>query len=203
VEQRANVLFHVKDDLAVLEVWQRLRADEANSTTLDAFAYRRAAISAARLGRWDEAEDLFLAGASAASSLSTEPTRFGLMGEAALARSSARIFTGAAQMLVNAVAILPDEAAEEGNVRWEATLRVTSDVCRTVETRALGTHGRDEKVVPGWASSPNLTLGKHIRRIPEDSGLLGTGAELSEVEFEEGTRIFRVIICRLAALKNQ
>jgi len=53
MEQRANVLFHVKDDSAVLELWRRLRADESSSATLDAFAYRRAAISAARLERWD------------------------------------------------------------------------------------------------------------------------------------------------------
>jgi hypothetical protein len=160
MEQRANVLFHVNDDLAVLEVWRRLRADKANIATLDAFAYRRAAISAARLERWSEAAEFFIAGASTASSLPTEPTRFGLMAEAALALSWAGLFAGAAQMLVNAIEILPDESAEEGNVRWEATLRVTSEVCRTVEARAFGSPIRDEKVVAGWASSPNLTLGK-------------------------------------------
>jgi hypothetical protein len=158
MEQRANVLFHVKDDLAVLELWQRLRADESSSATLDAFAYRRAAISAARLERWHDAEELFLAGASTASSLSTEPTRFGLMVDAAFVRGSAGDLAGAAQMLVNAIAILPNEAAEESNVRWEATLRVTSEVCRTVEARARGTSGKDERVVAGWASSPNLAL---------------------------------------------
>jgi len=82
------------------------------------------------------------------------------MVDAAFVRGSAGDFAGAAQMLVNAIAILPDEAAEEGNVRWEATLRVTSEVCRTVESRAFGTHRKDERVVAGWASSPNLTLGK-------------------------------------------
>lgn len=44
---------------------------------------------------------------------------------------------------------------------------------------------------------------KYVRRIPEDSTLLGTDAELSELEFEEGARIFRVIIGKLAAWKNQ
>jgi hypothetical protein len=39
---------------------------------------------------------------------------------------------------------------------------------------------------------------KYIRKIPEDSALLGADAELSEIEFEEGARVFRRIIGNLA-----
>src|SRR5690606_20828710 len=80
-EQRANTLFHANDDLAVLRVWHDVLENEEIGIALSAFAYRRAAISAARLERWSEAEHLFAAGSSAASPLSTEPTRFGLQAD--------------------------------------------------------------------------------------------------------------------------
>jgi hypothetical protein len=157
-EQRANTLFHAKDDVAVLRVWHELLENDKNGIALSAFAYRRAAISAARLERWSEAEQLFAAGSNATSPLSTEPTRFGLRADAALMRASSGDLAGAARMLVDALDILPEKAAEEGELRWEAELRVTSEICRFIESRALGGTGEKGKTEPGWASSPDLKV---------------------------------------------
>lgn len=157
-EQLANTLFHVKDDAAVLKVWHGLLENDKRTVALSAFAYRRAAISAARLERWSEAEQLFTAGSNAASPFSAEPTRFGLRADAALMRASSGDLAGAARMLVDALNILPEKSAEEGELRWEAELRVTSEICRFIQSRALGGAGEKGKTEPGWASSPDLKV---------------------------------------------
>jgi len=157
-EQRANTLFQAKDDTAVLEIWRRILANEKNSIALDAFAYRRAAVSAARLKRWEEAEHLFIAGSEAVNSASTEPTRFGLRADAALMRASSGDLAGAARMLTGTLDILPERAAAEGDVRWEAALRVGSEISRFIESRAIGGTAGKGKTEPGWASSPYLKV---------------------------------------------
>ena len=77
-EQRANVLFHAEDDEQALEIWDELVENPSKIDVLDPFAYRRAAMSAARLARWDKAADIFK---DAISSIEPETfawTRFGL-----------------------------------------------------------------------------------------------------------------------------
>lgn len=159
-EQRANTLFQAKDDTAVLKIWHGILANPRNSVALDPFAYRRAAVSAARLKRWEEAEQLFVAGSKTVGSVSTEPTRFGLRADAALMRASSGDSAGAARMLVEALDLLPERAAAEGDLRWEAALRVVSDICRFIESHAVGAADGKGKTEPGWASSPYLKVSK-------------------------------------------
>lgn len=181
VEQRANVFFHTNDDMAVLEIWRELYREAPNSVALDPFAFRRAAISASRLTRWREAEEIFLAGVAAADVRSTQPTRFGLMVDAALMSASNCDYSRSACHLIDAVKTLPKEAAEEGNLRWEAALRVASEVCTYVTSRANGRQEQKGKVEAGWTSSPDLIMKK-----------AETGQGAREV-------LFRATVLRLAA----
>ena len=42
--------------------------------------------------------------------------------------------------------------------------------------------------------------GRYVRKVPEDSGLLGRRAELSLDEFEQAASVLRVVVDRVAAL---
>jgi len=160
LEQRANVLFHTKDDEKVLAIWAELSSNPANRAVLDPFAYRRAGISAARLGRWDEAEQIFLTAAAPLTSGPFGPTKFGLQVDAALAASLRGDQIRAAQILVEAVLGLPAEAATEGDLAWDAVQRVSVEVYRTIEKSYWKQKGIEPKVKVGDASSPTLRAHK-------------------------------------------
>lgn len=159
-EQRANVLFHAEDDEQVLEIWDELVENPSNKYTLDPFAYRRAAISAARLARWDKAAGIFK---DAISSIDPETfgwTRFGLKVDCALATCLGGKPLKAAELLADAVSSLPESAAEEGDERWEASQRAASEVCVHIENSIWKPSGIEPKFQPGYASSPDLRVEK-------------------------------------------
>lgn len=159
MEQRANVLFQVKDDEGVLDTWELLTSDQSATPVLDPFAYRRVAISAARLGHWAQSCELFLAGAEQWDESFTQPTYFGLMIDAAHVSALGGELCRSARILVDALKLLPKQAAEEGNLRWEAALRVASEICRFVSARVANTKPA-HTIEFGWASSPALILAK-------------------------------------------
>ena len=133
LEQRANVLFHKQDDEKVLEIWSQLSSDSTSKPSLDPFAYRRAGVSAARLKRWTDAEQIFLEAADSITPGTFDITNFGLKVDAALVVSLAGKHASAARILVEAVLSLPTEAAIEGDLRWDAVQRVAVEVCKTIE----------------------------------------------------------------------
>ena len=160
LEQRANVLFHKQDDEKVLEIWAQLTSSQASTSLLDAFAYRRAGISAARLKRWAEAEQIFLAAAAPLTPGPLELTKFGLQVDATLIAFLRGDHATASRILVEAVLALPAEAAAEGDLRRDAVQRIAFEVCTTIEKSYWKRESFELRVKVGDASSPNLRAPK-------------------------------------------
>ncbi|HCE69378.1 MAG: hypothetical protein A2X82_14110 [Geobacteraceae bacterium GWC2_55_20] len=160
VEQRANVLFQVKNDEKVLDIWNELTRDSSNKIVLDPFACRRAAMSAARLKRWSEAEQIFCDSANSIEPGTFEVTKFGLKVDGALTASLGGRQASAARLLGEAVLALPEEASNEGDDRWEAVQRVASEVCGIIESALKDEKDAEIKFEPGYASSPDRKVSK-------------------------------------------
>lgn len=160
LEQRSNVLFFKKDDEMVLELWSQLTSDPASKVPLDPFAHRRAGISAARLKRWGEAEQIFLAAADSLIPGPFDLTNFGLRVDAALAVSLGGNQAAAARILADAILKLPSEASVEGDQRWEAVLRATVAVCIVIKNAHWKQEVIEPRIEPGDASSPVLKVPK-------------------------------------------
>lgn len=160
MEQRANVLFQAGDDESVLGIWNKLFNDSGIRSNPDPFAYRRAGMSAARLKRWNEAGQIFNAGADSINPGFLELIKFGLRVDAALAVSLGGNQAAAARILATAVIELPAEAALEGGERWEAVQRAAVEVCRTIENSLWKPEEVRPKFEAGYASSPQLKVPK-------------------------------------------
>ncbi len=158
IEQRANVYFQVKNDAAVLELWDRLTNGTAGSFSPDPFAYRRAGISAARLKRWDVAARIFQCAAGVVPPESKEATKFGLLVDAALATSRGGDQAAAVALLTEAVLTMPLEAAHEGDLRWEAVQRFAVAASIEFKNRWLRIHTGEVESAIGDASSPSLNV---------------------------------------------
>lgn len=159
-EQRANILFQTQNDVSVLEIWDKLVNDPDGRRRLDPYAYRRAGMSAARLKKWDKAQEIFCAAARSIQEGSYEITKFGLQVDAALSASLGGHQTAAAMLLADAVCALPAEAAQEGNGRWEAVQRTAVMVCGIIENSIWKRTEGKEHFDPGYASSPDLKVSR-------------------------------------------
>ena len=156
LEQRANVFSYKQDDDRVLDIWAELTSDPANKATLDMFAYRRAGISAARLKRWNDAEQIFRDAIASIPPGQFEHTKFGLQLDAALVAALKNNLSRASEILTEAVLSLPAEAATEGDLRWDAVHRTAVEVCKTIESSFWKHEKFDPRIKVGDASSPNL-----------------------------------------------
>lgn len=185
-EQRVNVLFQTGDHAAALGRWEELAARPQAPEQLDAFAYRRAAISACHLIRWDKAEELFLAGANV-SALRTLPiTHFGLVVDACRVISTAGDCQRAARKLADLLVDPPKEVKEEGHESWEAVLRVTSTTCKIIADAAFGKNGDEPLLAYGRASEPGLNFGpatpnQHFRTLLTVASAGQLAAQLGDV----------------------
>lgn len=157
-DQRANVLFQSQDDEAVLKIWDQLADDPESRDALDPFAYRRAGISASRLKKWDQAEEIFSAAADSIQPGFLEHTKFGLRLDAVSVVSLSGDQYRAIKLLADAVLSLPKEAMEEGNEQWEALQRVAINICINIENIVWKRKGEVRKLEPGYASTPKLTF---------------------------------------------
>lgn len=158
-EQRVNALFQVKDDALALEFWEQLATDGEASKYLDAFAYRRAGISACRLGRWAKAEKYFLAGAATQPELRLALTAFGLVADASYVAALGGAPQRAARMFSDMVLELPEIASEDGHDDWDALLRVVSSVCHFIEAVVNGEDTTERRLGFGRGSEPGLSFG--------------------------------------------
>ncbi|MGB5079625.1 MAG: hypothetical protein WBO23_02650, partial [Burkholderiales bacterium] len=149
-EQRANVFFHRNDDKAVLEIFARLDPSESAASLLsDPFAYRRVAISAARLGRWKESADFYFRGVETVRRNEFSLTRIGLLGDAAFALSKAGNEIEALKVLGDAVEQLVRLCPEKIDRQWVALRAALAAVAMAI------LNGGPNKVTPGLVSSPN------------------------------------------------
>jgi hypothetical protein len=158
-EQRVNALFQVKDDSAALDVWDALMSDPKAASSIDAFSFRRAAISACRLERWSQAERYFLEGSNRAPELTLPITKFGLVVDVCYVAAIAGAPQRAARMLSDAFLNLPPPIWEEGHEDWEALGRVASTVCNLIEAVAKGQDFSKFTLAFGKASEPGLSFG--------------------------------------------
>lgn len=158
-EQRVNALFQVKDNVGALDVWDALISDPEAASSIDAFAFRRAAISACRLERWSQAERYFLEGSNRPPELTLPITRFGLVVDACYVAAMGGAPQRAARMLSDAFLNLPPTMWEEGHEDWEALGRVASTVCNLVEAVAKEEDFSKFTLAFGKASEPGLTFG--------------------------------------------
>lgn len=181
-EQRANVLFHNKDDAAVLQVWDRLTGVGAEPIR-DPYAFRRAGISAARLKLWERAESIFLAGAESIAD-GLEGTKFGLRADAALSACCGGNQVAAVRHLVTALQGMPSSAADEGDPQWEALQRVAVGVCRRIEAALWKPDKPAPLLEPGGASSPSLKMPTPEKGQPLRTSL--TRAQVYELAAELG-----------------
>ena len=157
-EQRANVLFQAEDDEQVLNIWQQLQYGSDAHALIDPFAYRRAAISASRLGRRTEAISIFRAGANCVEPDGFALTRFAMLVDCALVEAQDGRIRDAAETLSNAVLQLPADAGTEGGERWEPIQRAAVEVCRCIENSLWKPADAGAKFDVGFASSPSRKL---------------------------------------------
>lgn len=158
-EQRVNALFQVNDDVGALAVWDSLISDPETAKAIDAFAFRRAGISAGRLERWTQAERYFLAGSAVPPEFRLAITRFGLVVDASHVAALAGAPQRAARMLSDMLADLPAAAWEEGHEDWEALFRVVDGVCNLIEAIAKQEDISTLSLPFGKASEPGLRFG--------------------------------------------
>lgn len=158
-EQRVNVLFQRKDYAAALDQWEVLfeRPDAADG--LDAFAYRRAAISACHLQRWGKAEELFMDGANVSALRTLAITRFGLVVDGCRAIAMAGDCQRAVRRLADVILKAPEEASDPADENWLAVLGATSATCKIIEELASGSVGETYSMAYGRASEPGLSFG--------------------------------------------
>jgi hypothetical protein len=160
MEQRANVLFRKNDDESVLEIWQKLTGDPGSRIALNPFVYQRAGMSAARLGQWSKAGQIFHEGAQSVQPGFLKKTKFGLQVDAALAVSLGGDQVSAARLLAGAVLSLPAEAAVEDDSRWEALQRAAASVRNTIGNSLWNPTEAKPPFEPGYASSPELKVSR-------------------------------------------
>lgn len=84
-DQLAGIAFNYQDDARALEIWERIlprwTSDRLLHDSQPVFGTRHAAISAARLGRWDQAAALFSQAWKRAERFSMHAWRLGLLGD--------------------------------------------------------------------------------------------------------------------------
>lgn len=149
-EQRANVFFQRNDDKAVLEIFAQLDSDESAASSLsDPFAYRRVAISAARLGRWKESAECYFRGVETARRDEFSLTRIGLLGDAAFALGRAGNETEALKVLGDAIEQFIRFCPQKIDRQWVALRAALAAVAMAI------LNGGPTKVTPGLVSSPN------------------------------------------------
>ena len=149
-EQRANVFFQRSDDKAVLEIFAGFERSETGAPSLsDPFAYRRVAISAARLGRWMESASFYFRGVETVRRDEFSLTRIGLLGDAAFALSKAGEEHEALAVLSEAIGQFIRRCPADIDPQWTALRAALAAV-------AMGIlKGGPTKVTPGLVSSPN------------------------------------------------
>lgn len=155
-EQEANALFQLGDDARVLDAWHKLTGEGTDTNVPDPFAFRRAGMSASRLSRWGEAEQIFLAGCEVIEPGSLQKTRVGLQIDASLAAARGGKLRHSVVLLGNTLGSLPPEAVVEGDGHWEAIQRYASEVCRCIDAAAWRSDTESPRIRPGDASSPSL-----------------------------------------------
>lgn len=158
-EQLMNTYYVQGDFAAAYDTWERLVATYGDTGLTDAFAFRRAAISAARLGKWDKAMALFLAGAATLPEDSTISTRCGLLTDAAYACARTSNWRMASHHLSVAVLQLPPQASAEGDNHWQGVIQLMSLTAKIVGEKSFEEYpAKSVMNNPGYTSNPDFPV---------------------------------------------
>lgn len=134
-EQRINLMGQSDDHERALSAWDETIARFGSQAVTDPFAFRRAAISAAKLARFDRASLLFEQGARQQNE-GFFPTRVGLLIDASYCALRAGQLRRCSTLLTDAVLLLPPEAGDEGDKRWEAIIQAANATAQLFENPA-------------------------------------------------------------------
>jgi hypothetical protein len=186
-EQRINLMGQSEEHGLVLSAWDATIARFGSQAVTDLFAYRRVAISAAKLGQFDRASQLFEQGARQPNDR-FEPTRVGLLIDASYCALQAGQLRRCSALLTEAVLMLPPKAWAEGDKRWEAIIQVANATAQLFEYPGqLLPNGKPLEIAFGRASQPDLavdelTPGQAIR-----VGLLETQVAFLEAHWPDAS----------------
>ena len=157
-EQRINLMGQSDDHGPALSAWDATIARFGSQAFTDPFAYRRAAISAAKLGQFDRASLLFEEGARQQTD-AFELTRVGLFIDASYCSLRAGQLRRCSALLTEAVVLLPPEARAEGDRRWEAIIQVANATGQLFEKPGqLRPDGKPVEIAFGRASQPDVAV---------------------------------------------
>lgn len=157
-EQRVNILWRSGQHEAAMNEWDRLGGDVSEHSAFDVFSWRRAAISSGMTKQFARAIELFEAALSRSGG-GFDPTRVGLLVDAAYCAYLAKDRRRCSALLARAAGALPEEARHDGERKWEAIVQV----CNVVAQLATGSNTRWDSGAPlaipiGRASAPGFTV---------------------------------------------
>lgn len=157
-EQRINLMGQSDDHGPALSAWDATIARFGSQAVTDPFAFRRAAISAAKLAQFDRASLLFEQGAKQQND-GFLPTRVGLLIDASYCALRAGQLRRCSALLTDAVLLLPPEAWAEGDKRWEAIIQAANATAQLFENPdRLLPDGKPLVIAFGRASQPDLAV---------------------------------------------
>lgn len=157
-EQRINLMGQSDAHGPALSAWDATIARFGVRAVTDPFAYRRAAISAAKLGEFHRASLLFEQGAKQQTE-GFEPTRVGLLVDAAYCALRAAQRRRCSALLTEAALLLPPEARKDDDKRWEAILQAANATAQFFEHPGqLHPDGTPLEIAFGRASQPDLAV---------------------------------------------
>ena len=186
-EQRINLIGQSGDHGPALSAWNATIARFGSQAVTDPFAYRRTAISAAKVGQFDRASLLFEQGARQQSD-GFERTRVGLLVDGAYCALRAGQLRRCSALLTEAVLLLPPEASAEGDKRWEAVIQGANTVGQLFEKPGkLLPDGKPFEIGFGRASQPDLAVDALTPGQGRRVELLQTQAAFLEAHWPDGS----------------
>lgn len=186
-EQRINLIGQSGDHGPALSAWDATIARFGAQAVTDPFAYRRAAISAAKVGQFDRASALFEQGARQQSD-GFERTRVGLLVDGAYCALRAGQLRRCSALLTEGVLMLPPEASAEGDKRWEAVIQAANATGQLFENPGkLSPDGKPFEIAFGRASQPDLAVDELTPGQGMRVQLLQTQAAFLEAHWPDGS----------------
>ena len=186
-EQRINLMGQSDDHGPALSAWDAAVARFGSHAFTDPFAYRRVAISAAKMGHFDRASSLFEEGAKQQAD-GFELTRVGLLIDASYCSLRAGQLRRCSALLTDAVMLLPPEASAEGDRRWEAIIQVANATGQLFESPGeLRPDGTPVKIAFGRASQPDVAVDTLTPGQAKRVGLLETQVAFLEAHWPDAS----------------
>ena len=181
-EQLANISFRHDDLSLALSIWEKILATEdvnQFNKVKDPFAFRKAAITAGKLGDYEQAFFLFYRGGEWATREGLTHTASGLLFDAAYAAYKCEHFDKMCEVMTRGFGELIGRPDPEGEFRRFALQKLAGYVVLWIRTSIVD--GKIDEIEPvlGCCSNPDYDLG--IKTLPRAPAEL-TFAHIVEIE---------------------